>query len=258
MDENAHIVLKDVRKAFGAKKVLNGINLSVPKGRSVVVIGGSGTGKSVMIKTILGIIRPDSGSITIGGEEVTGVRGKERDALLQRFGMLFQGAALFDSLPVWENVAFGLIQGRNTPRKDARDIAMEKLRQVGLGPEVAALYPAELSGGMQKRVGLARAIAADPEIIFFDEPTTGLDPIMADVINNLVVDCVKRLGATTISITHDMASARKIADRIAMIHKGEIIWQGPARSVDTSGNPYVDQFIHGRAEGPIQMEILKA
>jgi len=258
MDENAHIVLKDVRKAFGAKKVLNGINLSVPKGRSVVVIGGSGTGKSVMIKTILGIIRPDSGSITIGGEEVTGLRGKERDALLQRFGMLFQGAALFDSLPVWENVAFGLIQGRNTPRKDARDIAMEKLRQVGLGPEVAALYPAELSGGMQKRVGLARAIAADPEIIFFDEPTTGLDPIMADVINNLVVDCVKRLGATTISITHDMASARKIADRIAMIHKGEIIWQGPARSVDTSGNPYVDQFIHGRAEGPIQMEILKA
>jgi phospholipid/cholesterol/gamma-HCH transport system ATP-binding protein len=211
-----------------------------------------------MIKTILGIIRPDSGSITIGGEEVTGLRGKERDALLQRFGMLFQGAALFDSLPVWENVAFGLIQGRNTPRKDARDIAMEKLRQVGLGPEVAALYPAELSGGMQKRVGLARAIAADPEIIFFDEPTTGLDPIMADVINNLVVDCVKRLGATTISITHDMASARKIADRIAMIHKGEIIWQGPAHSVDTSGNPYVDQFIHGRAEGPIQMEILKA
>ena len=258
MDETAHIVLKDVRKAFGSKKVLNGINLSVPKGRSLVVIGGSGTGKSVMIKTILGIVRPDSGSITIGGEEVTGLRGKERDALLQRFGMLFQGAALFDSLPVWQNVAFGLIQGRNTPRKEARDIAMEKLRQVGLGPEVGDLYPAELSGGMQKRVGLARAVAADPEIIFFDEPTTGLDPIMADVINNLVVDCVKRLGATTISITHDMASARKIADRIAMIHKGEIIWQGPARAVDTSGNPYVDQFIHGRAEGPIQMEILKA
>ncbi|MGE0241338.1 MAG: ABC transporter ATP-binding protein [Parvibaculaceae bacterium] len=258
MDETGHIVLQDVRKAFGPKKVLNGINLSVPKGRSMVVIGGSGTGKSVMIKTILGIIRPDSGSIAIGGEEVTRLSGKERDQFLLRFGMLFQGAALFDSLPVWENVAFGLIQGRNTPRKDARDIAMEKLRQVGLGPEVGALYPAELSGGMQKRVGLARAVAADPEIIFFDEPTTGLDPIMADVINNLIVDCVKRLGATTISITHDMASARKIADRIAMIHKGEIIWQGPARAVDTSGNPYVDQFIHGRAEGPIQMEILKA
>ncbi|MGE3875835.1 MAG: ABC transporter ATP-binding protein [Parvibaculaceae bacterium] len=258
MEETGHIVLKDVRKAFGPKKVLNGINLSVPKGRSLVVIGGSGTGKSVMIKTILGIIRPDSGSIAIGGEEVTGLRGKERDEFLQRFGMLFQGAALFDSLPVWENVAFGLIQGRNMPRKEARDIAMEKLRQVGLGPEVGMLYPAELSGGMQKRVGLARAVAADPEIIFFDEPTTGLDPIMADVINNLIVDCVKRLGATTISITHDMVSARKIADRIAMIHKGEIVWQGPARAIDTSGNPYVDQFIHGRAEGPIQMEILKA
>ena len=258
MEETGHIVLKDIRKAFGTKKVLNGVNLSVPKGRSMVVIGGSGTGKSVMIKTILGILRPDSGSITIGGEEVTGLNGKERDQFLLRFGMLFQGAALFDSLPVWENVAFGLIQGRNTPRKEARDIAMEKLRQVGLGPEVGMLYPAELSGGMQKRVGLARAVAADPEIIFFDEPTTGLDPIMADIINNLIVDSVKRLGATTISITHDMVSARKIADRIAMIHKGEIIWQGPARAVDTSGNPYVDQFIHGRAEGPIQMEILKA
>lgn len=258
MDETGYIVLKDVRKGFGPKKVLNGVNLSVPKGRSLVVIGGSGTGKSVMIKTILGILRPDSGSITIGGEEVTGLRGKDRDQFLLRFGMLFQGAALFDSLPVWENVAFGLIQGRNMPRKDARDIAMEKLRQVGLGPEVGVLYPAELSGGMQKRVGLARAVAADPEIIFFDEPTTGLDPIMADVINNLIVDCVKRLGATTISITHDMVSARKIADRIAMIHKGEIIWQGPAPAIDTSGNPFVDQFIHGRAEGPIQMEILKA
>jgi phospholipid/cholesterol/gamma-HCH transport system ATP-binding protein len=258
MEETGHIVLKDVRKAFGPKKVLNGVNLSVPKGRSMVVIGGSGTGKSVMIKSILGILRPDSGSITIGGEEVTGLNGKDRDQFLLRFGMLFQGSALFDSLPVWENVAFGLIQGRNTPRKEARDIAMEKLRQVGLGPEVGLLYPAELSGGMQKRVGLARAVAADPEIIFFDEPTTGLDPIMADVINNLIVDCVKRSGATTISITHDMVSARKIADRIAMIHKGEIVWQGPAPAIDASGNPYVDQFIHGRAEGPIQMEILKA
>jgi phospholipid/cholesterol/gamma-HCH transport system ATP-binding protein len=258
MEENGHIVLKDVRKAFGPKKVLNGINVSVPKGQSLVVIGGSGTGKSVMIKSILGIIHPDSGSIKVAGEEVTGLRGAERDAYLSRFGMLFQGAALFDSLPVWQNVAFGLIQGRKMARPHAREIALEKLAQVGLGPEVGGLYPAELSGGMQKRVGLARAIAADPEIIFFDEPTTGLDPIMADVINNLVVDCVKRLGATTISITHDMASARKIADRIAMIHKGQIIWQGPAKSVDTSGNPYVDQFIHGRAEGPIQMEVLKA
>jgi phospholipid/cholesterol/gamma-HCH transport system ATP-binding protein len=252
-----HIVLDGVRKSFGPKHVLNGINLAVPKGHSLVVIGGSGTGKSVMLKCILGIIQPDHGSIRVAGEEVVGLKGKARDAYLQRFGMLFQGAALFDSLSVWENVAFGLIQGRQMARMKARDIAVEKLGQVGLGPEVAGLYPAELSGGMQKRVGLARAIAADPEIIFFDEPTTGLDPIMADVINNLIVDCVKRLGATTISITHDMASARKIADDIAMIYKGEILWQGPANTIDASGNPYVEQFIHGRAEGPIQMDVLK-
>jgi phospholipid/cholesterol/gamma-HCH transport system ATP-binding protein len=252
-----HISLDDVRKSFGAKQVLNGVTVSVPKGRSLVVIGGSGTGKSVMLKCILGILQPDSGTIRVAGENVIGLKGKARDAYLQRFGMLFQGAALFDSIPVWENVAFGLIQGRNIPRAQARDIALEKLGQVGLGPEVGQLYPAELSGGMQKRVGLARAIAADPEIIFFDEPTTGLDPIMADVINNLIVDCVKRLGATTVSITHDMASARKIADDIAMIFKGQIIWHGPAKDIDTSGNPYVDQFIHGRAEGPIQMDVLK-
>jgi phospholipid/cholesterol/gamma-HCH transport system ATP-binding protein len=255
--ENGYIVLDDVHKSFGSKKVLNGISISVPKGQSLVVIGGSGTGKSVMIKTILGILRADSGSIKVAGQEVTRLKGADRDQYLSRFGMLFQGAALFDSLSVWQNVAFGLIQGRKMGRGKAREIATEKLGQVGLGPEVGGLYPAELSGGMQKRVGLARAIAADPEIIFFDEPTTGLDPIMADVINNLIVDSVKRLGATTISITHDMASARKIADRIAMIYKGEIVWQGPASSVDSSGNPYVDQFIHGRAEGPIQMDILK-
>ena len=254
---DGHITLDNVRKSFGQKHVLNGVTLSVPKGHSLVVIGGSGTGKSVMLKCILGLLQPDSGSIRIAGEEVVGLRGKARDAYLARFGMLFQGAALFDSLSVGENVAFGLIQGRHMPRLKARDIAIEKLGQVGLGPEVGNLYPAELSGGMQKRVGLARAIAADPEIIFFDEPTTGLDPIMADVINNLIVDCVKRLGATTVSITHDMASARKIADDIAMIFKGEIIWQGPAKTIDTSGNPYVDQFIHGRAEGPIQMDVLK-
>ncbi len=253
----AHIVLENVRKGFGPKQVLNGVTLAVPKGHSLVVIGGSGTGKSVMLKCILGILQPDSGAIRVAGDNVVGLKGKDRDQLLQRFGMLFQGGALFDSLSVWENVAFGLIQGRQMARGPARDIAIEKLAQVGLGPEVAKLYPAELSGGMQKRVGLARAIAADPEIIFFDEPTTGLDPIMADVINNLIVDCVKRLGATTISITHDMASARKIADDIAMIHKGQIVWQGAAKSIDSSGNAFVEQFIHGRAEGPIQMDVLK-
>jgi phospholipid/cholesterol/gamma-HCH transport system ATP-binding protein len=252
-----HIVLENVRKSFGPKQVLNGVSIAVPKGRSLVVIGGSGTGKSVMLKCILGILQPDSGAIRVAGENVVGLRGKARDDYLQRFGMLFQGAALFDSLTVWENVAFGLIQGRHMARAKARDIAIEKLAQVGLGAEVANLTPAELSGGMQKRVGLARAIAADPEIIFFDEPTTGLDPIMADVINNLIVDCVKRLGATTISITHDMASARKIADDIAMIYKGQIIWHGPASSIDASGNAHVDQFIHGRAEGPITMDVLK-
>jgi phospholipid/cholesterol/gamma-HCH transport system ATP-binding protein len=253
----AHIALTGVRKAFGRKPVLNGIELAVARGRSLVVIGGSGTGKSVMLKCILGLLRPDAGSIKVGGEEATGLKGVARDRYLARFGMLFQGSALFDSLSVWENVAFGLIQGRNMARGPARDIAHEKMAQVGLGPDVAKLYPAELSGGMQKRVGLARAIAADPEIIFFDEPTTGLDPIMADVINNLIVDCVKRLGATTISITHDMASARKIADDIAMIHKGMIVWQGEAGAIDASGNPFVDQFIHGRAQGPIQMEVLR-
>jgi phospholipid/cholesterol/gamma-HCH transport system ATP-binding protein len=256
MDE-PHIALADVRKSFGSNHVLNGLDLKVARGHSMVVIGGSGTGKSVMIKSILGLIRPDSGSIRIAGEEVVGLRGKERDRHLARFGMLFQGAALFDSIPVWENVAFGLIQGRKVPRDKAKDIALDKLQQVGLSPDVAELFPAELSGGMQKRVGLARAIAADPEIIFFDEPTTGLDPIMADVINNLIVDCVKRLGATTISITHDMASARKIADDIAMIYKGRIIWQGKANEIDSSGNAHVDQFVHGRAEGPIQMQVLR-
>ena len=257
MSEQAHIALNDVRKAFGPKQVLNGVNLSVKRGHSLVVIGGSGTGKSVMLKCILGLLMPDSGTITVGGENIVRLKGTERDKLMTRFGMLFQGAALFDSLAVWENVAFGLIQGQKMPRQQARDIAFAKLAQVGLGAEVGELHPAELSGGMQKRVGLARAIAADPEIIFFDEPTTGLDPIMADVINDLIVASVKQLGATTISITHDMASARKIADDIAMIYKGEIIWQGAANTIDTSGNAHVEQFIHGRADGPIQMDVLR-
>lgn len=253
----AKIELRNVCKRFGKKVVLDGINLTVPKGESLVVIGGSGTGKSVMIKCVLGIIRPDSGEIFVDGKNVLKMDTGEREKVLRKFGMLFQGAALFDSLPVWENVAFGLIQGRKMKRKQARDIAIEKLAKVGLAAEVGDLYPAELSGGMQKRVGLARAIATEPEIIFFDEPTTGLDPIMADVINDLIVDSVKDLGATTLSITHDMASVRKIADKVAMIHKGKIIWAGSRAEVDDSGNEYVDQFIHGRAEGPIQMEVLK-
>ena len=256
-EQNPMIQLDAVYKHFGPKHVLNGINLNVAKGESLVIIGGSGTGKSVMLKCILGLLRPDAGAIYVDGSNVVQMRKSERKKILTKFGMLFQGAALFDSMKVWENVAFGLIQGQGMDRATAHEIATEKLRRVGLSPDVGELSPAELSGGMQKRVGLARAIAAEPEIIFFDEPTTGLDPIMADVINDLIVECVKDLGATTLSITHDMASARKIADRIAMIHKGEIIWEGDKIDVDNSDNAYVEQFIHGRADGPIQMEILK-
>ncbi len=253
MGDVPKIELKDVYKSFGTKKVLQGVDLKVPKGKSVVVIGGSGTGKSVMLKCILGLIKPDRGSILIDGVETTSMRSGEREKLMRKFGMLFQGGALFDSLPVWENVAFGLVQGKGAPRSKAKPIALDALAKVGLSEEVARMSPAELSGGMRKRVALARAIAASPEVIFFDEPTTGLDPITADVINNLIVERVKDLGATALSITHDMASARKIADIIAMLHNGKIIWQGPADQIDHSGNPLVDQFIHGRADGPIAM-----
>jgi phospholipid/cholesterol/gamma-HCH transport system ATP-binding protein len=254
-DGTPKIEVRGLRKSFGRKIVLDGIDLEIERGESLVVIGGSGTGKSVMLKCILGLIRPDAGSVKINGEDATRLSVDERERLMLKFGMLFQGGALFDSLPVWENVAFGLVQGRGVPRARAREVALEKLAAVGLGAEVGELRPSELSGGMQKRVALARAIAAEPEIIFFDEPTTGLDPIMADVINDLIVQCVRDLGATAVSITHDMASARKIADRVAMIYQGKIIWNGPVASIDASGNPYVDQFIHGRAEGPIRMEV---
>jgi len=249
------IAITGLKKRFGPKVVLDGLDLEVGAGESVVVIGGSGTGKSVMLKCVLGIIDPDDGIVRIDGEDTTHVSGSERTAVMRKFGMLFQGSALFDSLKVWQNVAFGLIQGRGVDRREAREIATSKLGAVGLGPEVGELWPAELSGGMQKRVALARAIAAEPEIIFFDEPTTGLDPIMGDVINGLIVQCREQLGATTLSITHDLASARKIADRIAMIYGGRIIWSGPVAEIDRSGNPYVDQFIHGRAEGPIKMPV---
>jgi phospholipid/cholesterol/gamma-HCH transport system ATP-binding protein len=249
------VELRGVKKRFGSKVVLDGLDLVINRGESLVVIGGSGTGKSVMIKCVLGILQPDAGQIFIDGKEVTKLSGRAREAVLRQFGMLFQGAALFDSLTVWENVAFGLIQGHGVPRRKAKDIAIEKLGKVGLGPDVAMLSPAELSGGMQKRVGLARAIAADPEIIFFDEPTTGLDPIMADVINDLIITTVRDVGCTALSITHDMVSSRKISDRIAMLYQGKIIWAGPTSEIDNSGNAYVEQFIHGRAEGPIKMEV---
>jgi phospholipid/cholesterol/gamma-HCH transport system ATP-binding protein len=257
-DSTPKISVQDLRKSFGRKRVLDGVDIDCATGESLVVIGGSGVGKSVLIKCILGLLQPEAGSIRIDGEQTVGLGRAERERLMQKFGMLFQGGALFDSLSVWENVAFGLIQGRGMERRAAREIALAKLASVGLGLEVAELRPAELSGGMQKRVALARAIAAEPEVIFFDEPTTGLDPIMADVINNLIIKCVRELGATAVSITHDLVSARKISDRIAMLHAGRIIWHGPTAEIDHSGDPYVDQFINGRAEGPIQMEIRAA
>jgi len=254
----AKIAVRNVTKSFGRKHVLRGADLLVPKGQSTVIIGGSGTGKSVLLKCILGLIQPDAGSIEIDGVNILKEGSQSRRDIRQKIGMLFQGGALFDSLSVWENVAFGLMKGDRMPAREAKPIAIKKLGQVGLGPDVADLFPAELSGGMQKRVGLARAIAREPEILFFDEPTTGLDPIMAGVINNLIRQCVADLGATAVTITHDMTSVRHIADQVAMIYEGKFIWSGPIGALETSGNPYVDQFIHGRTEGPIALQVRSA
>jgi len=244
------IRMQGVKKSFGDNHVLQGMDLRIARGTSMVIIGGSGTGKSVALKCILGLIQPDAGQILVDGKDA---KKGDRDAFLARFGMLFQGGALFDSLPVWQNVAFRLLRGSlQRPLDEAREIAIEKLRRVGLKADVADRLPAELSGGMQKRVGLARAIAAEPEIIFFDEPTTGLDPIMAGVINDLIREIVVEMGATAMTITHDMTSVRAIADNVAMLHDGVIKWTGPVADMDNSGDPYLDQFIHGRAEGPIE------
>jgi phospholipid/cholesterol/gamma-HCH transport system ATP-binding protein len=255
MSATPKIRIRGLCKAFGDKVVLDGIDLDVAAGTSMVVIGGSGSGKSVLLKCILGLLVPDGGSIEIDGRDVLGLDRRGAERVRAQSGMLFQNGALFDSLPVWENVAFGLLARRRVTRRQARERALEVLAQVGLGADVAELWPAELSGGMQKRVGLARAIAAQPEILFFDEPTTGLDPIMGAVIDGLIVDCVKRLGSTAVAITHDMASARRIGDRAAMLYKGRLVWEGPADTLMESGNPVVDQFTHGRREGPIQMEL---
>ncbi len=254
MSENK-IEIRNLHKAFGKKVVLDGIDLDIRQGESLVVIGGSGTGKSVLIKCIQGLLTPDDGSILVDGEEVVGINEEQKERLHSKMGMLFQGGALFDSLSVWENVAFDLLENKGYNKKTAKNEAIRVLRQVGLAPDVADLSPSELSGGMQKRVGLARAIASRPEIIFFDEPTTGLDPIMSDVINDLIIESVKGLGATALTITHDMASARKIADRIAMLYQGKIIWQGTVKEMDKTTNEYVQQFIHGCSQGPIKVEI---
>jgi len=246
------ILLDNVVKEFGGNVVLDGVNLAVEAGESLAIIGQSGSGKSVTLKCILGLLQPDSGSIKVDGDEVVGLRGAPLDKMRAKFGMLFQGSALFDSLPIWRNVTFGLTQGRAVNGARMRAIAEENLERVGLDKRVLNLRPSELSGGMQKRVALARAIAPRPEIIFFDEPTTGLDPIRADVINDLIVSLVDDLGVTALTITHDMASARKIAHRVAMLYQGKIVWVGPRDRLYDSGNPYVDQFVQGRAEGPIQ------
>jgi phospholipid/cholesterol/gamma-HCH transport system ATP-binding protein len=246
------IKLTGIAKAFGSNVVLADINLSVEPGESVVIIGGSGTGKSVTLKCILGLLQPDSGSIQLDGREIVGLRGRDAEEVRAKFGMLFQSGALFDSLPIWRNVTFGITRGKHRDAARMRHIAEEALERVGLDAKVLNLRPSELSGGMQKRVALARAIAPRPEIIFFDEPTTGLDPIKADVINDLITSLVNDLGITALTITHDMASARKIAHRVAMLYQGRIIWHGPRDRLYDSGNPYVDQFVQGRADGPIQ------
>jgi phospholipid/cholesterol/gamma-HCH transport system ATP-binding protein len=249
------IRIRGLKKSFGQKVVLDDLNLDLNPGDSLVVIGGSGSGKSVLLKCIIGLLQADGGSIQVDGQEVVGASARELAQVRKKVGMLFQYAALFDSLPVWRNVAFGLMHGEGMHPVPAKEIALDKLAQVGLNREVAELHPSELSGGMKKRVGLARAIATEPEIIFFDEPTTGLDPIMGHVIDDLIVACVEKLGATALSITHDMASARRISRRMAMLYGGRIIWDGRTRDIDRSGNEYVEQFINGRAEGPIQMQI---
>ena len=241
------IELRNISKSFGPNHVLRDVSLKVEKGHSLAIIGGSGTGKSVTLKCILGLIKPDSGEILIGGQPIEG----QREAFFERFGMLFQGGALFDSLPVWQNVAFRLLQGDQS-KAECRDIAIAKLKRVGLKASTADQFPAELSGGMQKRVGLARAIAAEPEIIFFDEPTTGLDPIMSGVINELIREIVTEMGATTMTITHDMTSVRAIADQVAMIHEGKVQWNGPVADMETADDPYLRQFLTGSAEGPIE------
>jgi phospholipid/cholesterol/gamma-HCH transport system ATP-binding protein len=252
VSQTPKIALEGVHKSFGSKHVLRGVDLEVAPGQSMVIIGGSGTGKSVTLKCVLGLVTPDEGRVLFEGEDVTRASGKARERMLDRFGMLFQGGALFDSLLVWENVAFRRRHGSGRlSRSDARDLAAEKLKRVGLDPATVDLYPAELSGGMQKRVGLARAFATEPEVIFFDEPTTGLDPIMSEVINELIRELVVELGATALTITHDMGSVRRIADRVAMLHGGVVQWEGPVAEIDETDEPHVRQFVRGLAEGPI-------
>jgi len=248
----AKLALVGLKKKLRGRQVLDGVDIDVAPAKSLVIIGGSGVGKSVTLKCALGLMKPDAGQVLVDGADVTRMPPEIRQRVMRKFGMLFQGGALFDSLSVWENIAFRLIYADKVDRAEARERAIETMRKVRLGAEFADVRPTELSGGMQKRAGLARAIIAKPDILFFDEPTTGLDPVTADAINDLIVEQTKELGCAAVSITHDMASARKIADEIAMLHAGKIVWRGPAASIDNSGNAMVDQFVAGRADGPIQ------
>lgn len=244
------IRVRGLKKSFGDKVVLDGIDLELYAGESLVIIGGSGTGKSVLIKCLLGLIQPDAGSIQIDGQEIVGLSYTAQQKALDKCGMLFQGGALFDSMTVWENVAFALTHGHHMDEAAAKEIAMEKLQAVNLDENTATIYPAELSGGMQKRVALARAIAANPEVIFFDEPTTGLDPIVSGTINQLIIDSVRRIGASALTITHDMGSLRKIADRVGLLFQGKLIWTGTVKEMDSTDNPYIVQFTQGLPTGP--------
>jgi phospholipid/cholesterol/gamma-HCH transport system ATP-binding protein len=249
------IRLDSIHKSFGRNHVLRGVNLEVKDGETLTIIGGSGTGKSVILKHIVGLLRPDQGRIYVDGQETSRLGEDQLSDVQKKFGFLFQGAALFDSLTVAENILFGVRNLRPERLAQARDLAEEKLALVGLKPEVAALKPAELSGGMKKRVGLARAIAHEPEYILYDEPTTGLDPIMSDVINDLIVDLQKKLQVTSVVVTHDMKSAYKISSRIAMLYEGKIVASGTSQEIQTSTNPLVKQFITGSSQGPIQMAV---
>lgn len=250
--------LVGVKKRFGPQQVLRGVDLVIPEGKLTTIIGPSGEGKSVLLKHMIGLLEPDEGEVWVDSVEISHLRGHALNEVRKRFAMLFQGAALFDSLNVWQNVAFGLMQAHGMAAKPAREKAIAAMAKVGLEADLAELNPAELSGGMQKRVGLARAIAPEPEILFFDEPTTGLDPIMAGIINELIMERVSELGATALTITHDMKSARRIADTIAMIYQGKIIWCGPAGGIDDCGEPHVEQFIQARSEGPIALDVIRA
>lgn len=252
MESTIKIRVVHLYKSFGDKQVLRGVDLEVWQGESMVVIGGSGSGKTVLIKCIIGLIRPEQGEIRVDGLEITSLNAKEMNEVRKKFGMLFQAGALFDSMKVWENVGFGLRQQTRLSEEEIRKNASEKLALVGL-KDVEDLMPSELSGGMRKRVSLARAIAMEPEILLYDEPTTGIDPIMADAINDLIVQMKEKLNVTSIAITHDIKSAYKIADRIAMLYQGKIIEVGTPEEIRNSPNPMVQQFVEGRSEGPIKI-----